>query len=124
MRREELGPLKNQRRQSSLEFLDTVGQVVNYSTLWGILDIVDLHIYTFFISIFWQMKWVYYFNEVGIICCFSSVLRKRLLVLSVVRMSRGLEEASELGDRTGLGLAGRVEPYPAGPQRPAKQVWA
>lgn len=39
--------------------------------------------------------------KVGIICCFSSVLRKRLLVLSVVRMSRGLEEASELGDRTG-----------------------
>lgn len=48
MRREELGPLKNQRRQSSLEFLDTVGQVVNYSTLWGILDIVDLNIYVFY----------------------------------------------------------------------------
>lgn len=49
MRREELGPLKNQRRQSSLEFLDTVGQVVNYSTLWGILDIVDLNIYVFYL---------------------------------------------------------------------------
>lgn len=49
MRREELGPLKNQRRQSSLEFLDTVGQVVNYSTLWGILDIVDLNIHVFYL---------------------------------------------------------------------------
>lgn len=49
MRREELGPLKNQRRQSSLEFLDMVGQVVNYSTLWGILDIVDLNIYVFYL---------------------------------------------------------------------------
>lgn len=63
VRTEELGLLKNQGRQSSIKFLDMVGQAVNCSTLGGILDIVDLHFYFyFFTSVFWQMKWVYYFN--------------------------------------------------------------
>lgn len=45
VRQEVLDLLKNQRGQSSVKLLGTVGRVVNCSILGDILDIVDLHVF-------------------------------------------------------------------------------